>query len=315
MPLNKYTRKRSSNHSKHKPHTYKQMQCSPMVKSKQIPGTKTCYTPGLLNQIKTAYNEEHPDNKIISNNPSEIWTQLRERLSHKCDSEDCWLNYIKDENLRKKIDTHTFAPDHPKEWHKDPNTWLSNFDIMDVLNQYEHAYPEFEFINPSPIDYDAKNTLNGDKCVTRELCTFSLNEYLSNKTTKIGVVFNLSTHDIDGTHWVSLFIDLRNKFMFYFDSNGSPMPAEVKKLISTIKKQGKSHGMQFRVLTNVGHRHQEHNTECGMYSLFFIVTMLTGKPTGNEKNSLSLEKRFELFLKNKLPDKQMETFRKIYFNE
>ena len=35
---------------------------------------------------------------------------------------------------------------------------------------------------------------------------------------KIGVIFNLDKHDQSGSHWVAMFIDLENKFFFYFDS-------------------------------------------------------------------------------------------------
>jgi hypothetical protein len=49
--------------------------------------------------------------------------------------------------------------------------------------------------------------------------------------------------------------------------------------------------------------HQYGNTECGIYSIFFIVEMLKDKITGN-------------YLKTHiLKDKYIEKFRKIFFNE
>ena len=51
--------------------------------------------------------------------------------------------------------------------------------IQSVLNQ---TYKNFEFIGPSPIDYDT-HKLYGE-CVWEELCNFSLNEYIKKGRTK-----------------------------------------------------------------------------------------------------------------------------------
>ena len=40
------------------------------------------------------------------------------------------------------------------------------------MNQYEKTYKSFEFLGPSPIDYD-KHLAYGE-CVWEELCEFSL---------------------------------------------------------------------------------------------------------------------------------------------
>ena len=61
--------------------------------------------------------------------------------------------------------------------------------------------------------------------------------------------------------------------------------------------------INFKFNTNEGIEHQYGNTECGMYSLFFIVHMLEDKIT-------------EHYLKTHiLKDKYMQKFRKVYFNE
>ena len=53
-------------------------------------------------------------------------------------------------------------------------------------------------------------------------------------------------------------------------------PKEVKKLIERIKEQGLSlqPSIDFKVDSNEGIEHQYGNTECGIYSIFFIVHML-----------------------------------------
>ena len=48
----------------------------------------------------------------------------------------------------------TFAPNMPDTWKKNPREWLDSDNITDVMKQYEKANPTFEFIGPTPIDYD-----------------------------------------------------------------------------------------------------------------------------------------------------------------
>jgi hypothetical protein len=58
--------------------------------------------------------------------------------------------------------------------------------------------------------------------------------------------------------------------------------------------------------------------ECGMYALFFIITMLTcqikepGKPT---KTFKSYKDVIRLFKKEKIPDRYMNKYRRIFFND
>ena len=288
------------------------MNCNPLVENKTI-HKDSCFTPDVIHQIKDSYNTVNESNKILSNNPKEIWNTLKENLTN-CKKEDCWLNQIKDLELKNKIDQAIFAPDHPKEWDTNPNEWLSNFDILDVLKQYEKKYENFKFIGPSAIDFDKKVKEYNCNCVENKLCHFSLKNMMNEKKNKIGIIFNLDEHDEKGSHWVSLFIDIQYKFIFYFDSNGEPIPNEIEILKDRIINQGKelSPKILFKYNDNHTKEHQEGNTECGMYSLFFIITMLTSKT--EFKKRMSLKDKFKLFKKTRIPDKYVEKYRKKYFN-
>ncbi len=211
-------------------------------------------------------------------------------------------------SLRKQLDRFIFAPDQPPEWSKNPNEWLSNFDILGVLEQYETAYPEFEFIGPTPIDFDTR--IRG-KCVEKELCAIDVPKLIRSGKTKIGVVFNLDKHNEPGSHWVSLFIDTIDRFIFYFDSANNHTPPEINALVRRVQSQLARHQREYSFYRNKI-THQHNNTECGVYSLFFIVTMLT-KNTEIQSN-MGLRERLDLFLKHRIPDKFMETYRAKYFN-
>lgn len=288
------------------------MSCSPLVEGKRV-SKETCYTPSVILKIRDEYNKKHGiSERINTSNPTEIWKQLKNRLTT-CKKEDCWLKEISDDNLRKEIDTYIFAPDSPPEWKSNPNEWLSNIDIDTVMKQYEKKYPYFKFIKSSPIDFDERPESMGKSCVSRELCEFSLKKTLEKGIRKVGMVFNLDKHDEDGSHWVSMFLDVPSRFIFYFDSNGIEIPEEIKELKDRIIREAKELMPRIQLkYFSTNEEHQQHNTECGMYSLFFILTMLTGKVL-NKK--LRIRDKIELFKNNAIPDEYVEKYRKVYFNE
>ena len=300
---------------------FKKMMCSPAVSNIKI-HKDSCFTPDVLKQIQDKYNENHPENKIMDRDPKKVWLELKQKLN--CLKEECWLNQIENQSMREQIKKNIFAPKHPPEWNNNPDEWLSNYDIMDVMKQYETSYSEFKFLGPTTIDFDTKVPEHGYKCVLEDLCNFSLERFISAKKTKIGIVFNLDKYYESGSHWVSMYIDITNRFIFFFDSADNEIPPEIWKetpddplpLVNRIIKQGLElpQPIQFTFYNNRGIGHQTGNTECGMYSLFFIITMLTGKQP-NSKRTLSLNKRRDLFLKKRIPDTMVFQYRKLYFND
>ena len=283
----------------------------------------TCYTKESMLIIRDEYNKSHSD-KIKTSNPKRIYDALRKRLTH-CEKEDCWIEEIKDPRIRNQLDRILFAPDSPTEWKRDQTAWLSNYDIRNVLRQYEIAYPEFALLGPTPINYDT--VLDDGKCVWQDLCRLSLKDLLARKKTKLGTVFNLDKHDQPGSHWVSLFVDNDEHKIIYYDSAVNDCPKEVDRLIDEICKQGADLDVpiHYDVIKNT-YKHQTTNTECGMFSIFFIVTMITGKMHkqvgsvieggGDIKHKkLTMMEKIRLFTTRGINDSMMRTFRKIFFNE
>jgi hypothetical protein len=287
----------------------KKMNCSPFVRGKTV-SNDTCYTNTILLQIKDAYNKnpQHLNTRINSNDPLIILDELKDRLSGVCNKEDCWLSLLSKEQ-QTVLDKTVFAPDKPTEWNKNPNEWLSNYDILNVLKQYEEKHPEFKFIGPTPIDFDSRPT-GSKSCVWNDLCTFSLDSYIKRNVTQIGIIFNLDKHNESGSHWVSLFINIPNKTIFYFDSAANKTPKEIKTFVKRVQTQGGGgwNGKGgYRYLENYPNQHQKSDTECGMYSLYFIITMID--------NTIPFEKRLKMFKSQKISDKQMENLRDVYFND
>lgn len=289
--------------------TLKNKNCSPYGDEERI-NNKSCLTRDVILKLKKSYNKKNED-KIRYRKSGKIWDALKEKKP-KCKDEICWLNDIENKRTREGIVNLLYAPEQPKEWKKNPDEWLSNYDILDVLQQYEYKYKNFKIIGPTPINFNNPDMHNKEDCVWNELCNFDLKYYKKNKKNKIGVIFNLAKQGEAGTHWVSLFIDIKNKFILYFDSNGDVCPPEIYELINKIVNQGKKEKIKFKVIYNTL-SHQETNTECGMYSLYFIITMVTEKIDG--KKVILKEKLINHFTKSRIPDNLVFNHRKIYYNE
>ena len=291
-------RKRTSRKSR----TYKKLNCSPYNTSN--PSRRdSCFSTENLTALKDAWNQQHPENKITVNDPSKIWDELRTKYGTLCDKESCWVSHLIHSSQLKHELMDSFAPRAPRSWKKNPNEWLSSIDILAVMKQHEKKYRCFEFMGPSPIDFDAE-TKTGN-CVWRELCQFQLDEQIKQGKTKIGIIFNTDTHDKDGEHWISMFINIKKGQIFYFDSVGKPIPKQIKHFADRIIEQGSQMRppIHFILDQNYPVEHQYGNTECGMYALYFIIHMLEDKVTAH-------------YLKTHIiKDKYVHKFRKIYFND
>ena len=166
------------------------------------------------------------------------------------------------------------------------------------MRQYEKYYKCFEFLGPSPIDYD-EHKLYGE-CVWEELCNFNLSDQIKRNKNKLGIILNTDPHYKNGSHWISIFVNIKTKTIIYFDSNGDDSPKEVKRLIQKIVDQGKQLGIKFKVIENEI-EHQKTDTECGMYCLYFIIKMLKDVNTSH-------------FLNSRIDDKEVFKLRNEYFN-
>ena len=284
----------------------KRKKALPFKTSNCSPGTRknkqTCYSHSSLLKLRDYWNARHPDVKITSNKSNEIWKSLKTNMEDVCNTERCWLRqkFVKN-NLANKL-SHAFAPSAPSSWNKNPNEWLSSVDITKAMKQWERLHSNFQFIGPSPIDFDKQHSNN--ECVWDELCNFNLKNLLAKGKHKIGIIFNLDPHYKGGSHWVAKYIDAKKNLIFYFDSNGDPTPKEMKQLSDRIIEQGKELGIHFEHKENHPVEHQQENTECGIYTIHMITELLKGNKTYNDFCSKS----------NIISDDDMEKLRFKYFN-
>jgi hypothetical protein len=282
--------------------TKTKLNCSPK-ENKSEATAFSCYTKTELQKLRQLWNARHADVSITSTKPEEIHSFLSKQLSGLCENEACWLKQTKlfGSNV-SGVGKDSFSPFMPEEWKKNPYQWLSSVDINNVMHQYERAYKCFEFIGPSPIDFDKKIVSN--ECVWKELCHFSLMKQMQKRKTKIGMIFNTDPHNESGEHWISMFINIRKGTIFFFDSVGATAPPEVQVLVARIIRQGQMlrPPIRFKYDENYPVEHQYKTSECGIYSLFFIIHLLEDKVSEN------------YFKTHVLKDEYMHQFRNKFFN-
>lgn len=290
---------------------FRSKNCNPNVKGKTIK-KQSCMTTNALMKVRKYYNKYNPHSKINTQQPHRIWSELKRKLHH-CDNEICWLDEFRDINLKSYIKNKLFSPSKPADWKNNPRKWISNYDILKVLAQYENKFPFFKLMNPTTLDFDERYSYGLGGCISNEICTFNLNDMIERGFTKIGFIFNLSKRHQKGSHWVSLFVDITKKYILYFDSNGNESPDEVTTLTKRIMLQGKqlTNPIEFEYTQNKI-SHQRSNTECGMYSLYFMITQITESISGK---SASKNRIFNHLLNRRIDDNYVFKYRNIYFNE
>ena len=188
-------------------------------------------------------------------------------------------------------------PKMPDAWKSDPDQWLDSLNIESVMKQYEETNPEFEFMGPFPIDFAAPDPYvkGGSKCLIREICDLDVNRFFKEGKKYVGIVYNLDPHFKGGSHWIASFIDIPKHKCFYFDSYGMKPP----KPIETFMKWLTTQDPQMKLYYN-SRRFQFNGSECGVYSLYFIIRMLAQEPFRTfcrraPRDSAMLDIRDELF--------------------
>ena len=211
-------------------------------KSDGIPNilsSDTCLDDRLLIKIGNILNQYEKSNIIIENSRKRLHKQISDKLSEmsQCNSEKCWLtiqeiiSHLSPEEL--KLFKDSFKPKKPSEWDKDPNTWLTTSQLKLILEQLEQKYSNFKEYGALPMDFEKRHQSG---CISGDLCNIDLQQHFRDQKHNIGVIFNLDDHDEPGSHWVSLYMDLKSKnreipSIYYFDSFAEKPPKEIYVLV------------------------------------------------------------------------------------
>lgn len=254
--------------------------CSPTTTS------ENCFNLEDLRKIVKIYNKTHKKPIPLTAKSTErsiyknLNNKLRGTLGNK--SHFLWADYLlqfydngdPDYLTLTELSDKRLMPKKPQEWNSNPMTWLSNFDIEQVLKHY-HNTPRYHyhFIGVVPIDFGVRDKQGS--CKYDERCSIDMRRVIAKKKRFMGLVSNLDTHDGPGYHWTSLFFvidpSLPNYGVYYYDSVGKGMPVLMRVYVADVCKQ--LHQLYKRrprcYVSKV--RHQHKNTECGMFSIWYQI--------------------------------------------
>lgn len=264
----------------------------------------SCINLMLLIEMAKAHNASsngsaksivmHPEFETL--NPTKYKKYLLKELKKhntKCSSQQCWLeqgfmNKI-NQKIQDELNKHTFRFDGPEGKFE----WLNTININDVMGQYERKYPEFKFLGGVPADFEDLPILG-----IKDLDFKSL---MREGKTKIGLVMNMDPHTESGSHWVALYASLKEGKVYYFDSYGTGPEPRFRKFMRRIAKFYQTElGIENPIADHSRLRHQYKNSECGVYSMRFILGMLKGET-------------FESFSEKQIPDRVINKCRNKYF--
>ena len=242
-------------------------QCHPRVGTRRP--AHGCLPPSILNK---AAKQLH----LPLQTPVALRKALEAKLSVEPGHEQSFVAALPFSQVEKDYLLKTYVrPTQPVKWKEDPDMWLDSTNIDAVMKQYEEAYPQFEFMGPFPIDFAAPDPYNSSggekKCLIREICGLRVQEAVQNGTKCIGIIYNLDPHFKDGSHWVANYLDLPRHKCYYFDSYGYEPPKQIAKFMRWLTTQDPKMELMYNA-----RRFQHLGSECGMYSLYFIIRMLSG---------------------------------------
>ena len=311
--------------------------CSPKYSRK---GQSSCLPDWAIKQLALKYNTMYPEDPLIEMEQEKddffkFWEALNEKFRQKkiCrdGDEKCWTRKLNPSLPKLVFDNSTdstlyqitppstfetkfFAHSVPKKWKENIESWLTNYDIQNVMSQYMDKYEDFLFIGPVPNDFELEGT--SEKCIVKELCPRVIHKFVKKwheqKKTKIGVIFNTDPHDKAGAHWIAAFlnIDYSHPEVFFYDSYGIPPSLEISTFLKRIAGElEKDTGRKVPVKINMN-RHQFTGAQCGVYCIHFILSML--------ERPLVEDDSFEKYLSDTFSggnrDEFMRNNRKLYWN-
>tara|TARA_B110000263_G_C15266552_1_gene491395 strand:- start:158 stop:1273 length:1116 start_codon:yes stop_codon:yes gene_type:complete len=186
---------------------------------------------------------------------------------------------------------------------------LSNVDIDSFLLLLQNNYTNFHTFNFTMNDWH-NNKGNSEIIKLANDKTYICNLFKNNKNC-IGFVQNTDDWNGNGIHWTAIFIDLRENDDWnveFFNSSGNKPSRNINNLINCIINNLYSCNLKPAVcnVNNINiskNEHQKSNTECGLYSLFYIY---------NRLNKIPIQ-YFEYNNYDRITDETMIKFRKYVF--
>lgn len=291
----------SINSSEINPKNEKDYRCAPSLNFEH----GSCIPLDIFIEMAITYNDTYDDkirlsSKLETLNPAKykkfLVKQFNEKFKNSCDNQRCWLkqSYLKNLNIntQNKLKNNIFRPKGPQG----KFTWLNTLNIDGVMKQYEEKYKTFKFLGAVPADFEDLEFYG--------IKDLDFDKLIKDGKTKIGMVMNLDEYGKSGSHWVSLFSDLEKGKIYYSDSYGIKPEKRFRRFMRKIARYCRDKLLIPENKLKVDYnktRHQKGNSECGVYSINFILRLLKGDS-------------FYDITSNRIPDTAVNKCRNVYFS-
>jgi len=197
---------------------------------------------------------------------------------------------------------------------KHDTTWLSNYNLDETLMKWAIEYNDFYYCPFAMIDFEKTNILLNRILMSDVFNgTYASDEmvYLSEKFGFVkrpnkcfGCIINTDVSTGPGQHWMAIFVDMGTDpcTVEFFNSTGEKAQAVIQRWQHKQKEDIETNLKKKAIVVDAtkGMEHQKQNSECGVYSLYYIRLRLEGKP-------------IEYFSNDRIPDKHMNEFRTFLF--
>lgn len=245
-----------------------------------------------------------------NNQPSCLSEDIKEQLgdiasikeSIGCRNESCLL---KSEKVRSIIGRSRAIKELSEKYKvagpKNTTELLNNDHIDQTLHLWVQEFPDF---------YPCKFAMMDFRHTREEFEVVDVAALFSRKIDGItkrvfGCVLNTDVSTGRGKHWVSMVIntrDMNDVKIMYYNSTGNAPPKQIVEWMERRRKEllTLNSCKHVDVISVTRVCHQQSDTECGLYSLYFIRCMLDGTPHTH-------------FTKNIITDEAMIQFRKLVF--
>jgi|694.fasta_scaffold147139_3 hypothetical protein len=221
--------------------------------------------------------------KLNSTKLVDIVNESKEKL--KCNSEACVVKSIEKEHPNVR---YLFKAKGPLN----PETSIDSDVLDDVIARMEYNYDGFVSCKFVMRDFDT-NPKYPNNLHRTNLVAILNDNYFSSSTGKRGgnyfaCIINTDLYLHKGIHWVCVVADMRKQpfKLMYFNSLAKDDPDKsatetrenAKRWLESQQKYLSRAGYKSEVIMVDTSQHQKENVVCGLYVLFFILSMYNGVP-------------------------------------
>lgn len=224
-----------------------------------------------------------------------------------CSSESCVLTSgVVKSAIGSDVVNKELAVNFKEQGPREGVAWLSNVNIDKTLQKWAVEFDDL-YVFPFCMSdfYKTRSplaTINICDILEGKVSQKTALGSITRKCKRMCCVLNTDVSTGRGIHWVGIFVDCSSTpcSIEYWNSAGNPPFQNAIKWMEATRLALRECKKQVELYNVTSVAHQESDTECGVYTLFYIRKRLEGTPV-------------QYFMDKRIPDSDMMEFRKYLF--